>query len=404
MDKRALAERNHQLTQALHQPTPKQAARRALLTGIGKLPITQQSGGQNRLLILRPDHLGDVLLTLPAIKALRRAMPTTEIHALVGEWSADVLAPIADIDQVLTLSFPGFNRQANDQPSPYLLAIRTAHMLRQIGYDSVLVMRPDHWWGALLAFLAGIPQRVGFDLPETHPFLTHMIAEQTHQHVVTQSMMIVNTALNKSLDTPLYEFPVEQEARLAMRARLEEQGVAAESPYIVVHVGSGAVVKNWEIEKWARVADALADGMTASIILTGTQQERPTAVQIASAMKHPPVITNGETSLAQLAALLSEASLVLGCDSGPMHLAAAVGAPTVTLFGPAAPILFRPWGDPETHPVVTSDIGCLHCRILDWSGDDLAHHPCVRDITTAQVIDAAWRALNASANRGSRSL
>ena len=126
-----------------------------------------------RILLLRPDHLGDVLLTTPAIRALRAAHPDSEIHALVGSWSANVLANFSDLDVVLTLPYPGFTRlKKAGWRSPYQLAATSARILRLIGYNTAIILRPDHWWGALLAYLAGIPRRIGYDLPDVAPFLT----------------------------------------------------------------------------------------------------------------------------------------------------------------------------------------------------------------------------------------
>ena len=81
--------------------------------------------------------------------------------------------------------------------------------------------------------------------------------------------------------------------------------------------------------------------------------------------------------------------MVLGPDSGPLHLAAAVGTPTVSLYGPADPIEFGPWGPSGRHKLLTSPIACRPCRILDWGDDDLVWHPCLADITVEQVLDAA---------------
>jgi ADP-heptose:LPS heptosyltransferase len=108
-------------------------------------------------------------------------------------------------------------------------------------------------------------------------------------------------------------------------------------------------------------------------------------------MKQAAIIMAGDTRVNQLAALFQRAKVVLGPDSGPLHLAAAVQTPTVTLFGPADPIEFGPWGSPQKHMILTSDIGCRPCRVIDWTGDDLAYHPCVREITVARVLDAARR-------------
>ena len=115
-----------------------------------------------------------------------------------------------------------------------------------------------------------------------------------------------------------------------------------------------------------------------------------------SLMKQPAIMMAGDTNVGQLAALFQRAKVVLGPDSGPLHLAAAVQTPTVTLFGPADPIEFGPWGSPQKHIVLTSDIKCRPCRIIDWTGDDLSMHPCVREITVARVLEAARRVANQS--------
>ncbi|NOG49177.1 MAG: hypothetical protein HND48_06810 [Chloroflexi bacterium] len=89
-----------------------------------------------------------MLLTLPAIRALKAARPDLELHALVGPWAAPVLENVKELNRVLTLPFPGFGRSEEEHThSPYVQAIRTSRMLRKIGYDSAVILRPDHWWG-----------------------------------------------------------------------------------------------------------------------------------------------------------------------------------------------------------------------------------------------------------------
>ena len=193
MNREALVSRNRRMTDAYHRLPLKHQVRRGLLRLVAGLPILPiKAEGVNRILLIRPDHLGDVLLTTPAIHALRAALPDTEIHALVGPWSANVLASYPEIDLVLTLPFPGFSRRhpKDNWRSPYRIAWDSARHLRHIGYQSAIIFRPDHWWGALLAHLAGIPERVGYDLKDTAPFLTHKQPHQ-HDHVVVQSLRLV---------------------------------------------------------------------------------------------------------------------------------------------------------------------------------------------------------------------
>src|SRR5690606_23855887 len=127
----------------------------------------------------------------------------------------------------------------------------------------------------------------------------------------------------------------------------------------------------------------------AAVILTGGDHELPQAQRIAARMRQPACVTAGDTQIGTLAALFERALVVLGPDSGPLHLASACGAPTVTLFGPADPVEFGTWGPPDRHFVLTSSIGCRPCRVLDWGDDDPAYHPCVREISVGRVLDAA---------------
>lgn len=394
LDREALIWRNRSMTQAVHAMPLKHRIRRGLLQAFAHLPLPEQRGQQDRILLIRPDHLGDVLLTTPAIHALRAAHPNTEIHALVGPWSATVLSNFSDLDVILTLPFPGFNRGAKlSWGSPYQLALESARSLRRIGYGAAVIFRPDHWWGALLAHLAGIPQRVGYDLPDTRPFLTHPV-EHRHEHAVLQNTRLVEALVGKvDVNDLALRYPVDDENRGWVAGYLEAWGVGARTPLIAIHPGSGTQVKQWDEAKWAFVADTLADQLDGQVILTGGDHELVLCRRIAAQMKRRPCIAAGDTGIGSLAALFERCAVVLGPDSGPLHLAVAAGAPTVTLFGPADPVEFGSWGSPERQQVLYTNIGCRPCRVLDWGDDDPANHPCVREITAARVLEAARRAM-----------
>ena len=100
------------------------------------------------------------------------------------------------------------------------------------------------------------------------------------------------------------------------------------------------------------------------------------------------MVAAGETGLGELAAIMARCQLVLGVDSGPLHLAVAMGTPTVHLFGPVDKRAFGPWGDPAHHVVVTSEMDCIPCNRLDYTPSELDGHPCVRNITVEQVLEA----------------
>jgi heptosyltransferase-2/heptosyltransferase-3 len=141
--------------------------------------------------------------------------------------------------------------------------------------------------------------------------------------------------------------------------------VEEDDPLVCIHPGAGAPVKLWRKEGWARVADALVEGYRAKVILTGSASEEPLVQAIAERMASQPLVAAGQTTLGQLAALMARCRLALGVDSGPLHLAVAVGTPTVHLYGPVDSRTFGPWGDPARHIVLTSDMDCIPCNRLD---------------------------------------
>lgn len=398
MDKDALAQRNRALTEAYHQRPLKYALRDHILRVAASLPLPTRPSQQERILLIRPDHLGDVLLATPAFRLLREALPGAELHALVGPWSSDVLEGNPDLDQVLTLSFPGFRRARPGRVSgPYRQAAADARRLRQIGYSAALILRPDHWWGAMLARWAGIPRRIGFDMPGMRPWLTDCLPLPPAHAVEQNAQLAAHLAgiATPSRDALTLRLSVQESDAAALAAELHRRGIPAEKPLIVLHAGAGAAVKLWTEDGWRSVCSALMTEHQAALILTGSDAEAPLAARLAAAIGPEAHSLAGETSVRMLAALLRRALLALGPDSGPLHVAAALGTPSVALYGPADPLEFGPWGSAERHRAVASSIACRPCRILDWRGDAISNHPCVRDIMPAAVLDAARRAIAA---------
>lgn len=392
MDRDALAQRNQLMARAFHAESTRHRLRRALIHSTARLPIAPQVA-KNRILLIRPDHLGDMILATPAMLALKQSRPSLEIHVLASPSSAAVLAHLPAVDRVLTVDFPGFNRSAPKESliQPYSHMLKVARQLRLIGYGTAVIMRPDHWWGAMLAYLSGIRQRLGYDLPDVAPFLTEAIPLPPALHAVHQNMRLVErwTGFIPDSEIPfgLRIAPQDDDdvTELLRQYRLHNQRL------IAIHPGAGTWVKQWDAERWAIVADTLTEQMEARVIFTGTEGERSLVDHIQNAARLKTYTTVGALKIGQLAALFNRCAVVLGPDSGPLHLAAAVGAPTVALFGPADPQEFAPWGSRQHHAVLSSSIACRPCRVLDWADDDPQFHPCVRDISLADVLDAARR-------------
>nr|MDA8216321.1 glycosyltransferase family 9 protein [Dehalococcoidales bacterium] len=121
--------------------------------------------------------------------------------------------------------------------------------------------------------------------------------------------------------------------------------------------------------------------------------------EVAGRMKHEAAVVAGRTTVGELVALFERCSLVLGVDSGPLHMAVAAGTPTVHLFGPSDDRAFGPFGDSNLHAVVRSDVECAPCHRFDWPAEQMAEHDCMRRIVPGTVADAAMRVLSASPAR-----
>jgi lipopolysaccharide heptosyltransferase II len=392
--------------------TPRQRLRLVLLRAFARLvptsgspstaldPLETRSPRPARLLVVRPDHLGDLLFTTPALRALRQRHPDAHITALVGPWGAAVLSNNPHVDQVTRLPFPGFSRQPKTSLwQPYGLLRNWARRLRG-RYDVAYILRFDHWWGALLTYLAAVPQRVGHAVPEVAPFLNRSIAYTPGRHEVEQNLNLINwDSLDKQAFTQVPPTTLPQhhplEFHVSEPAAVWARDLLGDACPIVIHPGAGAPVKLWRSERWAAVAEALTRETGAQILLTGSPAERSLCLEIATHMESEARVMAGETTLDQLAAILNQSRLVLGLDSGPLHLAVAVGAPTVHLYGPVNPEIFGPWGSPERHRVIVSAWPCVPCNRLDYGPDELAHHPCVREIDVNPVLKAAREVLAA---------
>ena len=370
-----------------------------------------------RILLVRPDHLGDLLMTTPIFHALKQKAPNAHISVMVGPWSSEVVERHPDIDRILTCPFPGFQRAAQKALTPYILLFKTAKQLQSEHFDAGINLRSDFWWGAALLYLARVPRRVGYALEPGKPFLTHALPFQSPQHATISNLYLASAAL-QSIDYPpldepytpeyypLHFIPTSADQQWAS-ARLHNEGIepsnvgagftparANHAPLIIIHPGSGAAVKLWRTRGWATCADALTKSLTMSapvrIMLTGSKNERPMLEEIARNMQSPAILVTDAT-IGQLAALQAKALLVLSVDSGPLHLAVSQGTPTIQLFGPTDPRIFGPWGKKERHIVLASTYRCsscpnIPCGRLDFPPQEVADHHCVRLITDQQVL------------------
>ena len=148
-----------------------------------------------RILLLRPDHLGDLILTTPVLAALKEQLPDASITMMVGPWSSEVVARHPALDTLLTCRFPGFQRADRHPLEPYALLLQTARQLRHGNYDIAINLRPDFWWGAALLYLAAIPRRIGYHIEPASPFLTHSLPFTPHEHATISNLRLSSAGL-----------------------------------------------------------------------------------------------------------------------------------------------------------------------------------------------------------------
>ncbi len=385
----------------------KQQLRRAGLRIIGRIvkkpPLTLHRS--QKILLIRPDHLGDLLFLTPALRYLRSLLPKAHLTLLLGPWGEAVMRNNPHLNEILTCRFPGFTRQP--KPSlwqPYQYLQEQAELLRPHNFDQAIILRFDHWWGAWLAAAADIPQRIGYAVPEVVPFLTNPLPYLNNRHEVEQNwrlahfawsretLPITKTWSNAETIGPL-EFFISPEEEAWVEKWLFSNQLSALSPqpsaFVVIHPGAGAAVKLWREEAWAQLAQRLSDERNCRIILSGGPAERNLCQRIAGQVWPKPLVAAGETSLGALAALMSRASLVIGPDTGPLKLAAAVGTPTLQLYGPVDPLKFGPWGNPQRHRIVTANLSCQPCNAISYSPQETKAHFCVRGLSLQSVLTQA---------------
>lgn len=384
------------LIRLLGAPGAQTAARRA------QIPVQSP-----RILLIRPDHYGDLVMMTPILHALKRHLPQVHLTLMVGPWSQDMMISHPSINQLITCRFPKVLREAKQIGVHYLLLWQTARRLRREQYDVAINLRVDYWWASALIYLAQIPRRVGCDVPEGIPFLTHTLPRPGQEHATRSALRLVNLSLQALGYTPLDKpftpahYPLQalsttQECAW-VTTRFEAAGIRADETLVVIHPGTGSSIKLWRPEGWSRCADAISQSASipgpVRVLLTGSQQERPLLEEIARSMRSCPVIIT-ETTIRQLAAILQRADLVVGVDSGPLHLATAQGTPTVRIFGPTDPLIYGPWAARECHRMIVSRHRCSSCSVIPCGRLDIrapaevARHPCTRLVQEHEVSAA----------------
>ena len=368
-------------------------------------PTRGRRPAPERILLLRFGLLGDAVLWIPALRAARRLFPTARLEAVVSTYQYAVLSRFGYVDRFIVRDTDHFTRPAAWlRPTTWRSFTALVRLLRRRRYDVVLSCYGR--MGARLALLSGAPLRYGYrDEADPH-VLTHALPGGRYQeplHEAAYSVRVVSAAASAaqpgsaddvSAEDLSLAFPLTAAERQRAAALLA--GVPHGVSLVAIHPGaSNGAAKRWLPERWADVADTLA-GEGVRVVLLGSADERPLVERVVAAMRRPALRLDGATRTpGELAAVLARCHVVAAGDTGPLHLAVALGRPVVAIHGPTDPQLTGPVPGARAH-VLRTAIPCSPCYNLRVPADcPLGHTLCMNLLPAEQVVTAI-RAMLAS--------
>ena len=291
-----------------------------------------------RILVVKLDHLGDVILATPVFSNLRQVYPNAELHALTGTWSRIVLERHPEVNKVLEYNSPAFCR--TEQSTSLRQAFQLYQQLRRQKYDMAVELRGD-WRTVWFALLGLAPRRLSRAALQIANKLG--LARFSGTHETTRNLDVLKqTGIPVSVQTATFSVTAEDE-KWASNCLAKHQ-IDRQYPLVVIHPGSPIPLKRWLPERYAELADWLITHKRAQVLFVGVKDEMPIITKIQAFMQAKSISIAGKTTLTQLASILHTCNVFIGNDSGPMHLAAAVGTQTIGLYGPGDPTRFGPIG------------------------------------------------------------
>ncbi len=365
---------------------------------LSPLRLLPRSGAPDppaRVLLLRLERIGDLLMTREAIARTRAVWPAAEIDLVVGSWNVPLARWMPAVSRVEALDVPWLAREGTGQSWPALLTHARGWSSRR--YDLVLNFEPD-LRSNLLAWLSGAPRRAGYWTGGGGAWLTDALAYDPAAHVSTNALRLLAHCAPASAvhtgETP----PLTPDTTALEAARDALAGAPADRPLVGVHVAGGRPSKQWHLDRFAQVAATLAREDDVTVVLTGAAADRPLVDQVRAALPGARVIdTAGRLDLAASAALLARMHVLITGDTGPMHLAAAMGTPVVALFGPSDPRRYGPLGD--GHRILRVQLPCSPCGQVRLPPERCRGHvpDCMDGIGVAAVVAAAREVLRRGA-------
>jgi heptosyltransferase-2 len=332
-----------------------------------------------RVVVRGTNWVGDSVMTVPALRALRQVLPEASITLVVRPSARGIFADVDFVDDLLI-----YDRRNVWSVVPQIKEWRK----RQF---DLAVLFQNAFEAALIPFLAGVPLRLGYATESRQALLTHPLPLpdwRLSRHEVFYYLYLI-TALEQLLFGKSEVCEREPDASLqisdARKSEAEDllraYGVRAGEPVVVLCPGSiNSRAKRWPAEAYAALADRLIDSGR-QVLLIGSADEADVTREVTSRMKQQPVVLTGKTSLDQITSVLSLVDLVVTNDTGPAHIAAALGRPTLVIFGPTNPLTTRPFA-PEAE-ILRHPPDCAPCMLRDCPID----HRCMTAIDVNEVFE-----------------
>lgn len=338
-----------------------------------------------RILITRTDRLGDVVLSTPVIRFMRQQYPDAYIAFMVRPENRDVVANNPHLDE--TIIYDKYRTQKS-----FLSTVKFSFGLRKKRFDMAIALHPTNRVHIML-FLAGIPLRIGYNRKMGNWLLTQKIPhfkQEGDKHEVDYNLGFLKQLgfdISKGNKRP-YIITSSNDKKLIDSVQKDS---AIGTNFIAVHVGASCLSKIWPPERFAQVADILSRRYHSDIVLVGADETVRFSSNVASKMKCKVVDLTGTLLVGELAELLSRCRLFVSNDSGPVHIAVAVGTPAVVIFGRKNPGLsparWGPLGPKDT--VLHKDVGCQICLAHNCEKD----FACLKAVTVEEVVTAAEKLL-----------
>ncbi|MCS6884769.1 MAG: lipopolysaccharide heptosyltransferase II [Acidobacteriota bacterium] len=330
----------------------------------------------SKLLVRGTNWVGDSVITIPALRELRRIFAKAHISLLVKPWVSGLFTDADFVDEVIV-----YDREKKG-------LLKTIKELRRLKFD-LAVLFQNAFEAALIAYCCRIPLRIGFATQHRSILLTHALElteeiRRSHQvnyylHIVAQTERLLTGVSTVDFARPNCYLPVSEERRRQLLERLPMLGVNLDKPIVAINAGAtNSRAKRWPAERFGQLADRLFErGLEVVFIGAATEIEITRAA--TTAMRNKPKILTGKTSLAESIAFLSFCRAVVSNDTGPAYLAAAMNIPTLTIFGPTDERSIRPLG--ANAEILRRKVPCAPCMLKICPID----HRCMITISVDDV-------------------